>query len=211
MFREVSRRFGEATVDRAFGREATKKCVHYGEELERLCSSASTTAMDTNTRVAKLHSTSLKLLKRVGGSLVALNLVILFTATLGCEPKIPVYPVHGVVLFEDGEPVRTGMVEFESLEHGFNARGTIGRDGRFQLGTFGDADGAVAGRHRAMVIQFLAVDSTPEIVHDHGDPVSRAMADYETSGLQFDVQPKDNELRISVPRAASHTENGVRK
>ena len=64
-------------------------------------------------------------------------------------------------------------------------------------------DGAVAGRHQAIVVQFLAIDSDPAIVHDHGDAVDRKFAAYETSGLEFEIrETSDNELKVVVEKQA---------
>ena len=122
---------------------------------------------------------------------------------VGCSSeRIPTYAAQGQVVFPDGEPVRTGVLELKSLEHGLNARGQIARDGSFTLGTYAADDGAVAGEHQAIVVQFLAADSGPDIQHDHGDPVARRFADYTTSPLRFEIQPSsENQLRVQVERS----------
>ena len=111
---------------------------------------------------------------------------------VGCSSdRIPTYPAQGQVVFPDGEPVRTGVLELKSLEHGVNAQGQIARDGSFTLGTYTADDGAVAGEHQAIVVQFLATDSIDaEIEHDHGDPVDRRFADYATSGLEVAIESR---------------------
>ena len=68
----------------------------------------------------------------------------------------PTYPVQGTVRV-DGKVITAGSVAFESIEPGsdgkrYTARGTIQNDGSFRLTTFTENDGAVAGRHRAMVM-----------------------------------------------------------
>jgi hypothetical protein len=128
-------------------------------------------------------------------SLLALGLA-------GCsDGRLPTYPVEGQVVFDDGRPVRTGFIEFLSDEHGINARGTIARDGTFQLTTYQTDDGAVGGRHQAVILQFLAQENVPGIRHDHGDPVSLKHSDYDTSGLEFVVEPnRSNSLRVVVER-----------
>jgi hypothetical protein len=128
--------------------------------------------------------------------------------TLGClalvagcsNDRLPTYPVRGRVVFSDGEPVKTGTVEFQSVEHALNARGQIARDGTFRLGTYSSTDGAVSGTHRVIVIQFLAMDSTPEIQHDHGDPVDLRYASYDSSDLEAEVVTGANELELVVER-----------
>jgi hypothetical protein len=64
--------------------------------------------------------------------------------------------VTGKVVYKDGadiSPLAGGLVVFEPLDAGArdSARGEIQPDGTFRLGTFKDADGAPAGRYRALV------------------------------------------------------------
>jgi hypothetical protein len=123
-------------------------------------------------------------------------------ALAGCgDARLPTYPVQGQVVFDDGRPVRTGFIEFQSEEHGINARGSIERDGTFTLTTYETNDGAVAGSHQAVVLQFLSQENVPAIHHDHGDPVSLKHADYATSDLTFVVEPeRTNTLQVVVQR-----------
>jgi hypothetical protein len=120
----------------------------------------------------------------------------------GCSSdRIPTFPVRGRVTFPDGAEVRTGVIELRSLEHGFNARSEIDRNGNFVLGTYENGDGAVAGQHQAIVMQFLATDSGPEMKHDHGDPVDQAYSDYATSPLRFEITDGANDLSVEVERS----------
>ena len=136
--------------------------------------------------------------------------------TLGClalvagcsNDRLPTYPVRGRVVFSDGEPVKTGTVEFQSVEHALNARGQIARDGTFRLGTYTSTDGAVAGTHRVIVIQFLAMDSTPDVQHDHGDPVDLRYASYDSSDLEAEVATGGNELELVVERLTEEVAAG---
>ncbi|HUG89788.1 MAG TPA: hypothetical protein VML55_03080 [Planctomycetaceae bacterium] len=102
----------------------------------------------------------------------------------------------------------SGTVEFESIEHRVNARGAIQRDGTFRLSTFTDGDGALAGRHRAVVVQLLIAEGERAIHHDHapGQRAARAVnprhARYETSKLAFDVsETRPNVITITVDAA----------
>ena len=71
----------------------------------------------------------------------------------GCsDDRVAVYPTSGTVTFGDGEPVRNGVIEFESIEHGTTATGRINEDGTFTLGTYSADDGAAAGSHRVIAI-----------------------------------------------------------
>ncbi|PQO27289.1 carboxypeptidase regulatory-like domain-containing protein [Blastopirellula marina] len=121
----------------------------------------------------------------------------------GCEtPGLPTYPVQGQVQFEDGTPVRSGYVETISREHRVNARGKIQRDGSFELTTFHEADGAVAGPHDVIVVQFLGSEKASQINHDHGEVVSTRFADYAQSGLSMNVhEQQDNHCVLTVSKA----------
>ncbi len=119
----------------------------------------------------------------------------------GCssQPE-PTYPVHGVVRL-DGETVTHGNVMFESMVTGdrqsqYSARAVIGPDGAYRLTTFGDEDGAVAGRHRASVyVPDMAAGDVP------GPQRLLTPAEYarlETSGLEFEVGRDDNQIDLEL-------------
>jgi len=87
-------------------------------------------------------------------------LCLLFVAVAGCQPDaapLPkTYPVSGKVVLENGQPLRSGMVMFQSAaDPSVTTTGVIQSDGSFSLTTLRDgqrADGAVAGQHRVTVI-----------------------------------------------------------
>ncbi|MEX0938639.1 MAG: hypothetical protein WDZ59_12330 [Pirellulales bacterium] len=106
-----------------------------------------------------------------------------------------------MVMFPDRQPVKTGVIEFQSVNHPLTARGKIQRDGSFELGTYEQADGAVAGKHRAIVVQVLAADSIAGVKHDHGGAVDRKFADYGTSKLEYTVEPRENQFTVIVTPA----------
>lgn len=131
--------------------------------------------------------------------------VAIFAATAGCSERRPqTYPVSGIVRFSDGKPVRMGTVEFRSVESGLNARGKIDGSGRFQLGTFETADGAVAGVHQVIVTQIIgsADARRPPKGHQHTSAIAKVAprhARYETSGLTAKVNPgEENAVQIVV-------------
>lgn len=129
-------------------------------------------------------------------------------ALSGCSDGRPrTYPVTGFVQFSDGKPVRSGTVEFRSTQHRLNARGKIDSTGRFQLGTFGTDDGAVAGMHQAIVTQIVAPPDARRAPrgHQHTTPLSALVAAkharYETSGLEAEISPHErNEVTLVVER-----------
>lgn len=145
-------------------------------------------------------------------------LVVVVSGVVGCGSGMPpTYPAEGRVVLTDGQPVTSGLVEFESFDQPYNARGAIGADGVFRLQTR-DREGAIAGKHRAIVTQALAggIGSmatkndprAPRIDHAHGahqaEPprVAPRYADYRTSQLEFEVVPEGpNEYLIRVEPA----------
>jgi hypothetical protein len=58
------------------------------------------------------------------------------------------------VKFTDGKPVTAGTIQLESLDYKepITAIGLIMEDETFELGTYDVDDGAVAGRHRVVVL-----------------------------------------------------------
>ncbi len=130
---------------------------------------------------------------------------LLFAALPGCFNGNPrTHRVHGEVRFPDGSPLTKGTVEFELLdgEMPITATGEISEDGTFVLGTFALDDGAVAGRHRAVVIADHEIGTGAErpgrlptaTLHPR-------FRDFKTSGLEFTVEPGENKIVIPVDYA----------
>jgi hypothetical protein len=121
---------------------------------------------------------------------------------VGCSRGPAAYPVSGVVRSADGRHATFGVVEFTSVASGQVASGTIEEDGTFRLSTFATGDGVVAGRHRAIVVQTVNTERVPLRQHHHLLDVHPRHARYETSGLEFEVEPRrTNRLEIVVEAA----------
>jgi hypothetical protein len=140
-------------------------------------------------------------LNRYSHLCVALGALLL--AFAGCGGQAKTYPVEGKVVYEDGAAVNGGTVEFmAAMPDGKtpNAHGTINEQGEFILGTFADGDGAVAGEHRAVVLQpvTMARGDLTKIRLPKG--VDQRFASYETSGLKFEVKPEKNHIDIKVSK-----------
>ena len=81
----------------------------------------------------------------------------------GCGPGADLAPVTGVVRI-DGQPYPDGKVIFnpvadpESIVAGRSAVGRLDAEGRFELGTYRPADGALIGEHT--VTLFRAADDS---------------------------------------------------
>ncbi len=120
----------------------------------------------------------------------------------GCGESGPeIHRASGQVVFSDGTPVRSGIIELSSLDHALTATGRIQPDGSFVLGTHSESDGACAGQHQAIVMQMIISDGMVRHTQDHGQPVDPRFYAYETSGLQFEIVAMDeNHLRVVVER-----------
>lgn len=76
---------------------------------------------------------------------------------VGCGPRNnPTFektiPVRGKVVLANGVPVTGGLITFHPKElNKGDAWGTIGRDGRFELGTYKKDDGAMLGTYTVTV------------------------------------------------------------
>ena len=138
--------------------------------------------------------------------LTQLTLLTLVFCCAGCGSKhTPTYPLSGKVVFEDGTPLGSGgIVLFESMatENNLklNARGMIQPDDTFEMTTFEDGDGAVAGKHRVLV---RAKRDQREYIESGIAPrpvIDERFERYETSGLEFTVEQGNNEYKIVVRR-----------
>jgi ribosomal protein S12 len=129
-----------------------------------------------------------------------LVIALLFPTLVGCgNGKLKTYPTRGKVVFADGTPVKVGTIECKSLQHGVQATGTIQLDGTFALTTYVEGDGAVAGSHQCVVVQFIQTENIPNYKPSTLGVVNRKHASYSTSGLHFDVSATGpNEIKIEV-------------
>jgi hypothetical protein len=82
----------------------------------------------------------------------------------GCGRTTPLVPVAGRVVFVDHSPVVAGTIEFRPRDGGPPARSAIDSDDRFILATVGP-QGAVAGMHDVLVLQFVVVEGVERHVH----------------------------------------------
>lgn len=138
--------------------------------------------------------------KRVSSVLAITLAALLALPICGCSrDKYPKrYKVSGAVTFPDGEPVRTGVVEFIPTEGNLTANGEIDREGNFTLTTISNKDGAVPGKYRVVIKQFIFYDKVPEHKHDHGGDVAVVFADENSTPLKFDVEKKANSANFEV-------------
>ena len=95
--------------------------------------------------------------------------------------------------------MHVGTIELRSKSHGVQARGEINDDGSFELSTYRAGDGAAAGEHEVVIVQFIVAEQVRQ--HSHGSLgiVHPKFASYETSQLICSI-PKGgtNQLEIVV-------------
>jgi hypothetical protein len=133
---------------------------------------------------------------------VLLSSLAIALLTCGCSagPE-PTYPVQGVVTVDD-VPLEGGSILFEPVEpvpggSYYSARGTIDATGRYELSTFGEHDGAVAGKHYVMVFeQEKQLSDDPNLVRYTLIP--EAYHTPQTTPLVVEVRPEPNEINVPV-------------
>jgi hypothetical protein len=126
---------------------------------------------------------------------VAVCLPLLFCVA-GCSGR---YPVHGKVTFEDGTPLTSGMVVFESTESGkrISPRGEIQSDGSYQLGMEKPGDGVPSGKYRALVSPRMDINAEKP---ERDMPIDKRFTSFDTSELEFEVKSGDNDFPIKVTK-----------
>ena len=144
------------------------------------------------------------LLAGQGGLAAAAVLIALPLA--GCRDDVRLYPVQGVVVWSDGQPVRelvggavslkvVGEAELKTSPHG-----EIGPDGTFSLRSPGFGEGAPAGNYSAVVMPVMRNDPLGPVPVPIMD---RRYQDHRTSVLEVVVEPSDNQITLEVERAKS--------
>lgn len=129
--------------------------------------------------------------------------MLLLVFSFGCNSRPLTFPVDGNVTFSDGTALAGGTVELLTTGPDgkkVNARGMIDGRGGFVLRTFEDQDGALAGEHQVIVVGPSAIPSGDITKKKRGISVASRFQNYETSGLKFTVEPKENHLAITVER-----------
>jgi hypothetical protein len=116
-------------------------------------------------------------------------------ACTGCQPTSSLGRVHGTVTL-DKKPLASGsIVTLPSAGRG--ARGVI-KDGKFELGTEGDSDGAVIGTHKVAVIaREPSQGSGPEAAAGKL-LVPEKYTNPTTSELTIDVKAGDNTATLEL-------------
>jgi len=95
--------------------------------------------------------------------------------------------------------VKVGTIETKSKLHGVQAMASIELDGSFVFTTYKQGDGAVAGAHDCVVVQFVQAENIQNHKPSTLGVINPKHSSYATSGLQIDIaKDKQNELVIKV-------------
>jgi len=163
------------------------------------------------------------LIRELGAQLVNANASnALFKATTlvivglylcgGCgDTRPPTYRVTGQVVLPDGAALACGgRVVFTNANESppKSAKGYFGSDGKFDLTTFDDGDGAVAGEYHVAVFPNVPDDRPPGMSPAQYvramQPIDDRFKYPGKSGLQFTVSPEtephDFRLEVTRPR-----------
>ena len=119
------------------------------------------------------------------------------TTILGCNNNPPTAKVMGTVKLE-GKPMTSGRVLFLPIGGGKQAIGKIEEDGRFELTTFKSGDGALVGRHHAVVLKAKAASSDATFSFERTDGDNLTVESNKTNEFTIDLET-DSWLRMSGP------------
>ena len=120
--------------------------------------------------------------------------------------RLKVYKAGGTVLL-DGKPCADAVVTFFSDTDSVSATGRTNTDGKFQLTTYKDGDGAVAGAHKVTVVKREFVEEKTK--YDSANERSVALIPKEllpkkymtpsTSGISHSVETSGtNDFKIEI-------------
>lgn len=127
--------------------------------------------------------------------------VVLFVLVLlsGCG-GVATYPVTGFVTINGEGPLTVGEIVFTSDEG--TSKGTIQKDGSFKLKTTIDKEleGAPAGKYKVFIIGAATYEDSTRLDSPSKMLIDSKYNDYRTSGLEFTVEPGDNNFEIEVTK-----------
>jgi hypothetical protein len=127
----------------------------------------------------------------------------------GCGgPKL--YPVTGKVVYKDGSPMKGGAVMFEANgpKGRVMAQGAVDvADGTFALGMKEDGEGAEAGVYRVAIRGRRNNPHGKQDDPDLEDQLHPRFQSFETSKLEFTVEPKSNDFTLTIERAPKSKAN----
>jgi hypothetical protein len=127
--------------------------------------------------------------------------VLALLAVTGCGSGGPrTYRIPGKLVYDDGSPVGGASVVLQTTvnDKPVDARGMVAPDGKFELSTFKEGDGVVAGEHQVSISPV----PVPEGTRPLGPPIPAKYWDFSTSQLTTSVTPQTTEILITLNRNA---------
>lgn len=124
-----------------------------------------------------------------------------FITIAGCGSGGPrTYRIPGKLVYDDGSPVTGASVVLQTKVNDkvIDARGMATPEGKFELSTFKEGDGVVAGEHQVSISPVPIPEGTKPI----GPPVPSKYWDFSTSQLTTSVTPQTTEILITLSRNA---------
>lgn len=127
--------------------------------------------------------------------------VLLVVFLLGCggqdewsskRPKV--YSAGGVVKL-DGQPLEGAVVVYHSQSHQIAAQGTSDAEGRFELTTFDDQDGAADGPHKVVVTK--RVYEQVKTKYDSPEEASVASIPKDVLPLKY-AAPTTTDIEVTI-------------
>jgi hypothetical protein len=118
----------------------------------------------------------------------------------GCSRGPKTYRIPGRLVYDDGAPVAGASVVLQTKveDEVVAARGMATSEGRFDLTTFKDGDGVVAGEHEVSISPV----PVPEGSKVPQPPIPQQYWDFATSGLKTDITPQTSEIVVTISRVA---------
>ena len=118
-------------------------------------------------------------------------------ALTGCSDMVK---LKGKVVYsDDGSPLTTGMVCFETDT--YNARGELSSDGTFEMGSYKDNDGLPPGTYRVFISNALKVIGTDARgLNVYESLIDEKFTSGSTSGITVEVTPSTKEFNFEVDR-----------
>jgi hypothetical protein len=122
--------------------------------------------------------------------------VCLLVPLSGCGKNVP---LSGRVVFSDtNEPLEHGYVSF--VQPSFIAKGVIGRDGRYVVGSYKDRDGLPSGTYK-VAVYCSKPNPNPKNKGEDIVLIDPKFTDPEHSGLVVEIDASTKTYDIKVDRA----------
>jgi len=116
----------------------------------------------------------------------------------GCGPRNnptieKTVPVRGIVVLSNGAPMRGGRITFHPKDPTKGeAFAMLGKDGRFELGTYKKDDGAMPGEYK-VIVEPLVYDQRGNLRHDRSLFVPVQYTNVDSSSMTVEVKNEGGE------------------